>query len=298
MKSIAIKNVKLYLRQIRIKHWSKNLLVFLPLFAAHEITNFSKVKEVLLYFLCFSLIASATYIINDLLDLESDRKHQFKRDRPLASGMMTKKNAMLLFTILLSFSFLISILFFSKEAIFVLVIYLIVTFSYSIWIKQVFALDVLVLAGLYTLRILGGTFAANVLISYWLLVFSIFIFLSLGNMKRYIEIINLNTPSIPGRSYSSNDAQLTLFSGICSGYISALVMALYSQSPAVKVLYVNPEILIFVSAIILYWISYSWNSATKNKVFHDPIEWALKDRTSLLCIFFVVAITFFARNSL
>lgn len=284
------------IEQMRPKHWVKNTLVLVPLIASHQIFDLEKLVDALIFIMCFSFLASAAYTFNDIRDIDSDKAHDQKKFRPLASGRISTKQAYLMFFILVSIVSSVAFTVFSVLANLVLFFYFVLTLTYSIQIKKYFGLDVVTLSLLYTLRILGGTFATEVSVSYWLLTFSIFIFFSLGNMKRYIEILNSKNPTIPGRGYSKSDESLVLMAGLSSGLISVLVSVLYVQNPEISNLYAHPDLLFLCSIILLHWVIFSWHSASHNKVFYDPIIWAVKDKTSLLSFFFILCFTLIAAS--
>ena len=274
-----------WLKAIRIHQWSKNALLFLPLITSHQIFVKESLLQALLAFICFGLCASPTYIFNDLLDLDADRHHKNKKHRPFAAGSIPVGAGILVAIILLvasmSFASLLSLAFFLT-----LLAYLISTLLYSFILKKVASLDVLTLAGLYTLRIIAGAFAINVPLSFWLLAFSMFFFLSLALVKRVAELVELDKNDAlgnkiilkaMGREYSSTDAPLLKTMGACSGYLSALVLALYINSTDVLLLYKTPEILWFIIPLLLLWITRLWIITSRGYMSVDPIVFSIKD---------------------
>jgi 4-hydroxybenzoate polyprenyltransferase/phosphoserine phosphatase len=275
------------LDSLRVHQWAKNLLVFLPLLTAHRFTDLVGIGHLLAAFAALSLVASAVYIINDLLDLPHDRMHPTKRNRPLASGALPIQYAIAATPVLLIAGFAVAIAV-SLPFAGMVAIYFALTLGYSLMFKRVAILDVLVLSLLYTVRVLAGAVAIPVPASFWLLAFSSFFFLSLAMLKRYVEIESLaaiGVASSAGRGYTKEDAPMIATLGTAAGLVSVLVMALYIESPAVAALYSNPEILWTLGLVLLFWVGRIWLLAHRGEVHDDPVVFALTDRTS-----FVVAV--------
>ena len=269
-------------KAVRVHQWVKNLLLFLPLLGAHRFTDTSALGRTLLAILSFSLCASAVYLLNDLTDLESDRAHPTKRRRPLASGALSIQTAIVLTFVFLALSTALA-LHLGPAFLTVLLAYIILTTSYSVALKRIAILDVLVLASLYTIRIFAGGQATSITISTWLLAFSMFLFLSLALLKRYSELHNLrlrDEQETPGRGYRSSDLELVSALGAASGYISVLILALYIQSETVRSLYAQPTWIWAMCPAVLYWISRLWLIAHRGEMHEDPIVFAIKDRAS------------------
>jgi 4-hydroxybenzoate polyprenyltransferase len=285
--------LKYWLRVLRVHQYLKNLLLFLPIIAAHQLAQINLLFPLIIAFISFSLCASAVYIMNDLIDLESDRKHPSKRNRPFASGVVPIQVGVMLTPILLGASFLLASLvdghFFSW-----LGIYFLITVAYSIQLKRLVLFDCLTLATLYTLRIISGGSAIDLKLSFWLLAFSIFLFLSLAFVKRYAELqlhtIHGNKYAY-GRGYNVQDSSIIQTLGVSSGYASTLLLALYVNSDSVTNLYSHPEIIWLAIPMMLFWISWVWLKAHRGEMNEDPIIFATKDKTSLL-IGLILAITF------
>ncbi len=277
-----------FLRALRVHQWVKNILLFLPLLMAHKIFDFTLFVPAALSFAAFSLCASSVYIMNDLLDLESDRLHPHKRQRPFASGHLPIRTGVLVIPVLLASSFLIALLFLPAMFALGLALYLALTTGYSFYLKRVLIGDVLVLAGLYTFRVLAGAMAVNIIISPWLLAFSMFFFLCLAFVKRYSELRIMqerNLTHASGRSYGVEDIELLRSVGSTSGYMSALVLALYINSKEVLPLYSHPTVLWLIGPLLLYWITRMWFLAHRGKMNDDPIVFTVKDRVSYgVCI--------------
>ena len=279
-------SIKNYLKGIRLHQWVKNLLVFVPLFLDHRFNDGQAFVQVLLTFFGLSILASFTYIINDLLDLESDRLNKTKRKRPFASGLISIKQAAVMMAVL--FVIFIAILTqLSSSVIIILMIYLAATLSYSFYLKRVAMLDVTMLAGLFSLRIIAGIVAINSSWSFWLLAFSMFFFLSLAFAKRFSEIENLRREGrekAAGRGYTVTDLPMMNSSGVAAGYISILVVALYIDSEKVQKMYAHPEILWLICPPLLFWIGRIWLITGRGEMHEDPIVFAIKDKVSLLIV--------------
>ncbi len=271
-------------RTLRIHQWLKNLLLFVPLFAAHRLADPTDWLALLIAFCSFSLCASAVYIANDLFDLDSDRKHRRKRDRPFAAGSIPVAVGVVLAPILLGASFVLAL---GTTIAFVkwLAFYFLLTSVYSWWLKRVVLLDCLTLAMLYTVRIVAGAAAAAMDLSFWLLAFSVFLFLSLAFVKRYAELESHPSEAkakVHGRGYYASDLAVIQSLGITAGYAAALVLALYLNTDSVVRLYRTPEIIWGTVPVLLFWISWIWLKAHRGEMHDDPMVFAIKDRASLL----------------
>lgn len=276
---------KTWLKAIRIQQWTKNLLLFVPILTAHRLLDVTAIPDVFRAFLVFSLVASATYIVNDLFDLTSDRHHDRKRHRPFAAGMLSVKTGLALAVVLLASGIAIALTLpigFQLS----LLAYLVATLLYSFRLKQVASLDVIVLAGLYTLRVIAGAFAAGVPLSFWLLAFSMFIFLCLALVKRVAELIELQKKEelaeqeqghVRGREYKTADISVLQTLGATSGYLAVLVVALYINSEEVTLLYRTPEFLWLIAPLLLLWVTRLWVVTTRGFMDEDPIIFAIKD---------------------
>ena len=275
-------SLKLILKAIRVHQWAKNLLIFAALILSHNWFNLSALETVSYAFLSFSFAASAIYLINDLIDLEADRQHQTKRFRPLAAGTLSIQSAMMLIQVLLILSF-VAAKQTNTEFTTILIAYLILTTAYSLVLKPIALIDVLTLTSLYTIRIVAGAVAINVPLSYWLLAFSMFIFLSLALIKRFSELKNLleqgETKSV-SRGYHVEDLPVVSLFGITSGYISVLILVFYIDDLHTGTLYAQPNWLWFVAISVLYWISRMWLIAFRGKMNEDPVSFAIRDRCS------------------
>jgi 4-hydroxybenzoate polyprenyltransferase/phosphoserine phosphatase len=280
-----------YLSALRPEHWLKNLLVFIPVLAAHLFLTPVLLARTVVAFLAFCCCASAGYLINDLLDLQADRRHPQKRLRPFASGRLPLAYALVMAPALALLGCVLAGMI-SGPLLGFLLLYFALTLSYSIELKRVALLDILVLTSLYTLRIVAGAAAIAVWPSVWLLGFSMFLFTSLAFVKRYAELVimrGIEGDHATARGYELSDAELLASKGTASGYAAVLVLALYIASGAVKADYSRHELIWLVCPLLLYWLGYLWLIAHRGKMFHDPLVFALRDRTSRILVLLMVA---------
>jgi 4-hydroxybenzoate polyprenyltransferase/phosphoserine phosphatase len=271
-----------YLRALRLHQWLKNILVFVPLVAAHQLDELTLVVQASLGFIAFCLCASSVYILNDLLDLSADRQHPRKQFRPFAKGALSIKSGTLLIPLLLIAALSITLAL-PEEFLLVLAIYYGFTLAYSLWLKKKVLVDVLVLAGLYTLRIIAGSAAVSIPLSFWLLAFSMFLFLSLALVKRYSElcsVLKTEHKFIQGRGYQVLDLTTLNSLGTSSGYLAVLVLALYINSYEISVHYTHVQLIWLLCPLLLYWISRIWVIASRGKMHDDPVVFTLQDRPS------------------
>lgn len=269
---------------MRPHQWTKNLLVFVSILIAHHYTDIPLLQSTVIGFLAFCLCSSAVYLINDLLDLEADRRHSDKRHRAFASGraslVLGIAAAPLLLVVALLLARIAGSLF-----LWVLILYFAITLCYSLYLKRLLLLDVLILAMLYTLRIIAGASVAQALPSVWLVTFSMFIFTSLAMAKRYAELKSLELEAgdwVSGRGYRVSDLTVLAQLGTASGYISTLVLALYIDSPDVEVLYRNQHFMWLLCPLLMYWIGRIWLVASRGDLHHDPVVFATRDRISYI----------------
>lgn len=280
----APRGVTAWRRVLRVHQWLKNLLLFVPMFASHEVGSVDGWIALVLAFLSFSLCASTVYIANDLLDLESDRAHPRKRLRPFAAGTVPAWQGVLLAPVLMAASVVLGAL---AGGTFLpwLLCYFVVTCAYSWGLKRLIMLDCITLAVLYTLRITAGAAALSMPLSFWLLAFSVFLFLSLAFVKRYAELqaqASSGNEKVHGRGYYTADAPLVQMLGVTAGFASAVVLALYLNSDNVMVLYAWPEAVWGAVPVLLFWVSWIWVQAHRGQMHDDPLVFAVKDRASLL----------------
>jgi 4-hydroxybenzoate polyprenyltransferase len=302
--------VKAWLRAIRLHQWAKNTLIFLPLLLAH-VRAAGPAVAACLAFLSFGLAASATYIVNDLLDLEADRHHQRKRRRPFAAGDLSPLAGMATVAIFLVSSLAIALLLprvlaaLSPELALAspwkfvewLAIYAVSTTAYSLRLKRMVLVDVIVLSGLYTVRILAGSAATGVVVSPWLAAFSIFFFLSLAFVKRFAELESVRIRNeatgalaVKGRGYRVSDLEQLRSFGTASGYASVVVFALYIGNEVAQSLYAHHARLWLLVPVLLLWLSRLWFLASRGELHEDPVVYAITDKRSLLMGAIVVGI--------
>lgn len=269
---------------LRVHQWLKNLLLFVPILAAHQLANANIWITLAIAFISFSLCASSVYITNDLLDLENDRLHPRKHNRAFAAGLIPVWVGIGLSPLLLLISLVLASYVGDSFLPWVLV-YFFVTCAYSWGIKRLVLLDCLTLAMLYTIRIVAGAAAVGITLSFWLLAFSMFLFLSLAFIKRYAELevqLLRGKKKLNGRGYRTSDAPLIHTIGITSGYASVLILALYINSDSIIKLYRAPEVLWGAVPIMLFWINWMWMQAHRGNMHDDPLIFAVTKRVSLL----------------
>jgi 4-hydroxybenzoate polyprenyltransferase len=282
-----------YLRALRLHHWLKNLLLFAPLVASHRVGDAALLGKASVGFLAFGLCASSVYLLNDLLDLEADRHHPRKRERPIAAGRVPLTAVLGVIPALLGAAFALSL---ALPTVFLTVVagYFALNVGYSLRLKSVAILDVLVLAALYTLRIVAGSAAVDIWPSAWLLAFSMFLFLSLALVKRYAELMAMRAvegAQAKARGYRLDDAELLASLGGGAGYLAVLVLALYIDSATSHALYSRQELLWVLCFVLLYWVSYLWLMAHRKRMHDDPLVFALRDPVSrTLLLLMVVAL--------
>jgi 4-hydroxybenzoate polyprenyltransferase len=281
-----------YLRALRLHHWLKNLLVFAPLVAAHRVADAALLGQAAIGFVAFSLCASSVYLLNDLMDLDADRHHPRKRERPLAAGGVS-----LTLVVGLGLGLLVAALAVSLTLpgpfLAVLATYLLLNVGYSLGLKSVAVLDVLVLAGLYTLRIIAGSAAVGIEPSTWLLAFSMFLFLSLALVKRYAELMAMRAlqgTRARARGYQLDDAELLASLGGGAGYLAVLVLALYIDGGRGQGLYRHPQLLWALCILLLYWVSHLWLMAHRKRMHDDPLVFAVRDPVSRVLLAAVAAV--------
>lgn len=275
-----------WMRAMRVYQWAKNVLIFVPLLAAHQYANATTVTMAVLAFIAYSLLASSVYLLNDLVDLGDDRQHPRKRARPFASGRLPVAHGVVAIPILLAVACLIA-LFLPPMFWAVLLTYYVLTLAYSLGLKQLALLDVLTLAALYTLRIMAGGAATGIDLSFWLLALSMSIFLSLAMAKRCTELLVMaeHSGDAPlGRGYVASDLPILRSLGTAAGYTSVVVLALYINSPDITDHYSHPARIWLLCPVVLYWISRIWMTTLRGGMHDDPIVFAAKDNGSRACV--------------
>ena len=285
--------LKLIRRSFRYHQWAKNFLLFLPLFLAHAY-QIDLWKITLLAFISFSFTASSIYILNDLFDLEADRKHPKKRERPFASGALSISQGVILYGITSSIALLMAVLI-NPGFLICLLIYFIANLAYTLRLKQVHSLDIIMLAGMYTIRIMAGSETTGIEVSQWLLGFSTFLFFGLAALKRFVEVSALAPGQrAAGRGYFAEDKVPLAALGGASSLMACLVLALYFNSPAVYQLYQKPDVLWLILPIHMYWVSSIWILASRGQIDDDPVLHTIKSRTTYVLAAIVGLIVYLA----
>ncbi|MEK6373471.1 MAG: UbiA family prenyltransferase [Acidobacteriota bacterium] len=286
----------LILRTLRVHHWTKNFLVFIPILMGHEANDLVRIRFAALAFAAFCLASSATYIFNDLMDVEHDRAHRSKRNRPLSANEISPRAALMIMIVCALGSIAIAWAI-NFETLIGIALYLALSTLYTLLIKRILIADVIVLASFYSLRVLVGGAATAIVVSRWLLAFSSFLFVSLALAKRYADLTRaeINAEDAPaGRGYATSDRQVLLSLGTASGMISVLVFALYLNSPQVTTLYSNTDPLWLVCALLMYWIGRIWLLADRGLIDDDPIVTAATDPASYVVAAAAAAIVMIA----
>lgn len=281
------------LKAMRPHQWSKNVLMFLPLIAAHD---FAPLWQVVLGFMAFCLTASTVYVINDLMDLAADRAHPRKKNRPFAAGRLSAGQGLAMAVGLILMAITLGLLTGNPKFLAVLVGYFAITFAYSLWLKRKLIIDVIMLGGLYTVRIIAGGAAGDIDLSPWMLGFSIFIFLSLAAVKRQAELMDqmVTGRGSSGRAYEVDDLPVLRGIALSAGQAAVLVLALYISSADVRSLYAFPSLLWLVCPILLYWILRMVMKTHRGAMSDDPIVFAATDRVSAVIVILCLVLGFAA----
>jgi len=274
-------SLRVWINALRGHHWAKNLLLFLPLMLSHNLSLAPMLRTVA-GFVLYGFCASGLYILNDLLDLHSDREHPWKKERPFAAGRLSIPEGVVVSSSLLVCAVGLGT-FLDLQFGLALVGYAALTMFYSLYIKKVALLDVFVLSSFYSFRILAGALISGTPLSQWFLAFSMFFFLSLAMAKRYSELLHakdLIASGNSGRGYHVNDRELLLSFGVGSSFSAVVIFSLYVQSQDVRVLYLSPEWLLLLCPIVLYWLGRTWLLAHRGELKEDPVTLAIRDRVS------------------
>ena len=278
--------LRAHIRALRLHQWAKNLLVFLPIIAGHHLGDPARLLSTIAAFFAFSLAASSAYIINDLLDLPGDRDHATKRRRPFAAGDIPIVRGLAMTTTLMVGAILLATLLPSRFLV-ILAGYVVLTLGYSLVLKRRLLIDVITLGGLYTIRVLGGVTATGEKLSPWLLMFSLFLFLSLATVKRCSELVarrDAGKPAPLGRGYEISDIGVLFPLAAAAGYGAVLVVTLYLSSPEVTALYTYPTRMWLICPLLLYWISRVLVLSSRGTLHEDPVIFALTDRVSWVVV--------------
>lgn len=275
-------SLKLILRQLRWHQWSKNLLLFLPMIMSHQLGEGRLWLDCSIAFVAFSCLASAVYVLNDMLDLESDRLHKTKSKRPFASGDLPLAYGFLLLPLLLTLA--VGAAWFLPSAFFIVLgLYLILNLGYSFRLKKIHSLDIVLLASMYSLRVFAGGLATGLAVSDWLLSFSTFFFFGLAVAKRYTECTKESKEAVKsGRGYVPEDSEILISLGVGSSLLSCVILALYFNNPQILALYSHPEKLWLILPLMLYWTTRFWILAKRGQIDSDPVAYAIKDKVTHL----------------
>ena len=293
-------SITIWLQQLRIHHWLKNIIIFIPILiiASSNYLNLATIYKLIIAFFAFSIAASFVYILNDLIDIKFDKSHPTKSNRPLAAGIIPVSSGYIALFIL-GIVTLILFNFLNPNSYLLILTYLFLNIIYSMYLKKVLLLDCFVLSSFYTLRIVYGADVINVSLSFWLIAFSTFFFLSLAFAKRLSELQLAEVLSLKdnfGRSYTAKDIPFLSIFGISSGLISILILALYINSPSIFSNFNYPYFIWIVVFAILFWIAWIWLNVLRGDVDIDPILFAVNDKISLI-IAILILMMFLAGKS-
>ena len=282
-----------WMRALRVHQWLKNLLLFVPLLTAFAFLESDKLTTTIVAFCAFSLAASATYLMNDLWDLENDRAHPKKRHRPLASAEIPLLSAVAMAAIALSVALGLAVTV-SQRFLLVLLVYLALTSSYTWTLKQYVLIDVLLLSLLYTLRIVAGAVAIDITVSQWLLAFSVFVFLSLALVKRCSELVflgQIGQAGTRGRDYRVADLAVLWPLGVGSAMCAVVVFGLFISSPQTQLHYSSPQLLWLAALGLIYWLARLWIKTIRGEMHHDPLVFAVRDFGSRISVIAMICAT-------
>ena len=282
--------IAVWAKAMRVHQWLKNLLLFIPLLTAFAFTDLGRIFTMLVAFMAFSLAASATYVVNDLWDIDNDRTHPRKRHRPFASAKIPILQGMgvagVALALALVLAFAVGISFFMM-----LLLYIALTSAYSLVLKEYVVMDVLMLSLLYTLRILAGSVAVGLVTSSWLLAFSVFMFCSLALVKRCSELVSLDqigTKATRGRDYRVTDLTVLWPLGVGSALSAVVVFGLFINTPETQAHYATPELLWLVAMGLIYWLARLWIKTSRGEMHDDPVIYAITDRGSRMTVLAMV----------
>lgn len=275
-----------WIKAFRIHQWVKNTLIFLPLLAAHEMTNVRVVLDAITAFVFFSILTSGVYVLNDINDRFEDSKHPLKRNRPFASGSLSPIYGYILATVFILGSISLCYYILGADIAVVMIIYFCITTAYTYAMRKYWIIDVIILALLYTIRIIVGGVATQIELTFWILAFSMFIFFSLAMVKRYVELSEMaengEVDSIYGRGYLKSDMPIIASMGSGSGYLAVAVLALYINDLGASHLYSNSQYIWAACPVLLYWITRIWMLAHRGMIKHDPLLFAIRDMGSMV----------------
>jgi len=293
-----ISATRAWIGALRVHQWLKNLLIFIPLLAAHEVANLDLVYKSVVAFTIFCLLASAVYVLNDIKDIKEDQQHPDKKNRPFASGRLSINSGLTTASIMAVISVVVAYKWLGIDFMLVSVGYLLITTAYTYILRKYWILDVVTLAILYTIRIIAGGIATGLELTFWILAFSMFIFFSLAMVKRYAELLQMNShgleDSIFGRGYMKTDSNMIASMGSSSGYIAVAVLALYINDLSSSVLYKHPEVIWAACPVMLYWVTRIWMLAQRGMIHNDPLVFAINDTGSIIVGIVILSIFWMA----
>tara|TARA_B100002019_G_C21202400_1_gene564763 strand:- start:334 stop:1206 length:873 start_codon:yes stop_codon:yes gene_type:complete len=285
--------MKIIIKALRCHQWIKNILIFVPLVSSHRLLEYELLINGIIAFFIFSATASSLYLVNDILDIDNDKLHEYKKNRPIASGELSIPLAILTIITLILLSYTFSFFILPAEFLYTLTIYIALSLLYSFILKYITVIDILVLSILYTLRLYAGASAMSLEVTFWITSFSLFIFFSLAVLKRYTELVkysNDNTFNNSSRPYKSLDISVLSSFGTSSGFISVLILALYINEQDNGEMYKHPEWMWIAIPLLLLWISRVWIKVHRKQMHDDPIIFAIKDNPSrIIGLFFVLS---------
>jgi 4-hydroxybenzoate polyprenyltransferase len=284
------------LRALRPYQWAKNSLLFLPALAAHRPIDGALLATLGAAFASFSLVASGVYLANDVADREHDRRHPRKRLRAVASGAVSP-GAALGASVVLQVAGLAAAWWLPRPFFVSLVVYLVLTALYSLGLKTRVALDVVILAALYTVRVVAGAVAVDVPLSRWFLAFSVFLFMSLALLKRAAEALGADGAvdvELGGRGWRPADLPILVAFGAGAAMAAGVVYCLYITGEDVLRLYSDPDLLWLGFPVLLYWLTRSWLLALRGELHDDPVLFALRDLPSWACLLVFAATVWLA----
>jgi 4-hydroxybenzoate polyprenyltransferase len=283
------------LQSLRIHQWSKNILLVVPALLAQVMFTPDVAGRLLVAFVAFGCAASGNYLVNDLTDRESDRQHPAKRERPIAAGRLTAGQAATAGALLIAVGLGLASVALPRKFTLLLLAYLLLALAYSKIFRRVLVLDVMVLAGLYTLRLLAGGAAVDLAVSSWLLAFSMFFFVCLALAKRLAEIDAAGGDETgSSRAYRLRDRDAFAAMGPAAGMVAILVLALYVSSEPIRAHYTHPDLLWLLCPLLMYWVLRVWFLALRGELHHDPVVFALRDPASYAVIAGVVGVVLLA----
>ena len=285
---------KAFVKALRPHQWVKNLLVFVPIITAHAFGDLENWLSATVLFMAFCAVASSIYLLNDLTDLSADRQHPRKKTRPFASGSLPIATGLAFMPVLFLIGIGLAIVSGTFQTVF---LYAAISVAYSLWLKELPLVDLFALAGLYTLRLFAGGEATGHEVSLWLLAFSSFLFFSLATIKRISELMlqrQQETETLARRGYAKGDLQLLQLMGVSASFVSAMILALYVQSPGVMSRYSHSRLLWLLVPLMLFWQCRIWLATTRGLMHDDPIIYAANDWVSKIIVVCLVLVSVLA----